>query len=607
MPQIIDTSHLLPVGTILHETYRIEAHLASGGFGNTYKATHLALGEIVAIKEFYMANINMRLDDSVTVGFTNNHDSATFNPMLGKFRKEARRIHNLCNPHIVKVSDLFDENRTSYYVMEYIDGESLGNRLNRCGALSEQETLGYVNQILDALNAIHDAGIYHLDIKPDNIMVDKNGQIKLIDFGASKQPIKKDGQTATSTAICYTPGFAAPEVVQNYPMEFGPWTDFFSLGATMFYLITTMRPPTSGENINKSLKGFKIGRKTRLAIVSMLNNDRTKRPANEAQVRAMLKSSNLWKFFLGVVLAFCVVLGVWYLTTLSPVKLIDGPKIGTETSPIDTIQSEPKDTVPPADKDSHDGDCHQGSQQNLVYSANGITFTMVEVRGGTFMMGATSEQNSDTYSDEYPPHYVTLSNFRIGQTEVTQELWKAVMGNNPSHFQGDLKRPVENVSWNDCQRFINRLNSLTGKHFRLPTEAEWEFAARGGNNGHGYKYSGSNTLGQVAWYWNNIPSQNRGNNGYGTQSVGKKNGNELGLYDMSGNVHEWCQDYYGEYSNSAQTNPTGPGTGGHHIYRGGSWGDGANGNDITNDCRVSRRNSDKPDFKYITLGLRLAL
>ena len=196
---------------------------------------------------------------------------------------------------------------------------------------------------------------------------------------------------------------------------------------------------------------------------------------------------------------------------------------------------------------------------------NGINIEMVKVEAGSFDMGATPEMRSlqYPYDDEKPDHRVTLTKtYYIGKYEVTQALWQVVMGNNPSRFKGD-DLPVERVSWKRCQDFISKLNSLTGKRFRLPTEAEWEYAARGGNKSRGYRYSGSNTLDDVAWYGDNSGSK--------THAVGTKQPNELGIYDMSGNVSEWCQDWRGSYSSSPQTNPTGAVSGSYRVDRGGSW------------------------------------
>ena len=228
-----------------------------------------------------------------------------------------------------------------------------------------------------------------------------------------------------------------------------------------------------------------------------------------------------------------------------------------------------------------------------TFTVNGVTFKMVAVEGGTFTMGATAEQGSDAYDSEKPAHQVTLSSYCIGETEVTQALWQTVMGTNPSYFAGDLNRPVEQVSWNDCQTFINKLNELTGKTFRLPTEAEWEYAARGGKRSQGYKYAGSNDINEVAWYWDNSSD--------GTKPVATKAPNELGLYDMSGNVWEWVQDWYGSYSSESQSNPTGPASGSYRVRRGGSWGSGAGY------CRVSLRGRDYPSSTDDRLGMRLAL
>ena len=223
---------------------------------------------------------------------------------------------------------------------------------------------------------------------------------------------------------------------------------------------------------------------------------------------------------------------------------------------------------------------------------NGITIDMVKVEAETFTMGATPEMN-DLWDDAKPAHQVTLTNdYYIGKYEVTQALWQAVMGNNPSKFKGD-NLPVEQVSWNDCQEFISKLNNMTGKKFRLPTEAEWEYAARGGKKGRGYQYSGSNNLSDVAWYTDNSSHK--------THAVGSKQANELGIYDMSGNVLEWCQDWKGSYSSSSQVNPTGANSGSDRVFRGGCW------SGVAESCRSSFRNDCAPDDRDYRLGVRLVL
>ena len=223
---------------------------------------------------------------------------------------------------------------------------------------------------------------------------------------------------------------------------------------------------------------------------------------------------------------------------------------------------------------------------------DGISIDMVRVEAGTFTMGATPEMK-DPWDDEKPTHQVTLTNdYYIGKYEVTQALWKAVMGKNPSKFKGD-NLPVEQVNWKDCQEFLSKLNNTTGKKFRLPTEAEWEYAARGGKKSRGYQYSGSNNISDVAWYEDNSGSK--------THTVGSKQANELGIYDMSGNVWEWCHDWKGSYSSSSQVNPTGANSGSYRVGRGGSWRHAARG------CRSSYRNNSTPDNRNDSLGLRLIL
>ena len=231
---------------------------------------------------------------------------------------------------------------------------------------------------------------------------------------------------------------------------------------------------------------------------------------------------------------------------------------------------------------------------NLTFTVNEVTFTMVKVKAGSFTMGATKEQGSDAEDDEKPSHLVTLTkDYYIGQTEVTQALWLAVMGSNPSQYRG-YNRPVEQVTWEDCQTFISKLNSMTGAKFRLPTEAEWEYAARGGNKSQGYKYSGSNNINDVAWY-DKTTIDDR------PKPVATKAANELGLYDMSGNVEEFCYDWYDLFSSSAQTNPTGPTSGTARVCRGGNF------YVFGCYCRVTDRDPNHPDISDCGLGLRLAL
>ena len=257
-----------------------------------------------------------------------------------------------------------------------------------------------------------------------------------------------------------------------------------------------------------------------------------------------------------------------------------------------------QDNTPPTDENA------------LTFTVGGVSFKMILVEAGTFQMGATAEQGDDADSDEKPVHSVTLTkDYYMGETEVTQALWYAVMGQkqtsdgsqwSSTYGLGD-NRPAYYVNWNDCQEFITKLNTLTGRNFRLPTEAEWEFAARGGNKSKGYKYSGSNTIDDVAWYTVNSYDKGKSSPDYGTHDVATKQANELGIYDMSGNVWEWCSDWYDSYSSSSQTNPIGPTTGSFRVYRGGSW------HFIARLCRVSYRDRWYADDRSNDLGLRLAL
>ena len=274
-----------------------------------------------------------------------------------------------------------------------------------------------------------------------------------------------------------------------------------------------------------------------------------------------------------------------YATSRQTVTISEGQTASISGSLTSSTSSSSANTL------SSNGSSLSGNALTIPVK-NGINIEMVKVEAGSFDMGATPEMENP-WEAEKPVHRVTLTNnYYVGKYEITQALWQAVMGSNPSHFKGDAL-PVEQVSWKDCQKFITKLNRLTGKNFRLPTEAEWEYAARGGNKSRGYRYSGSNTIDDVAWYENDALSQ--------THPVGTKQPNELEIYDMTGNVMEWCQDWYGSYSSSPQVNPTGAASGSYRVVRGGGWSDSARG------CRTSDRDFISPGGRFSNLGLRLVL
>lgn len=569
--------HLLPGTLLQHGKYRIERVLGQGGFGITYLAENTMLEGKVAIKEFFFKEYCERgeITSSVTVPTTANREIVE--RFKQKFVKEARTIFRLSHPNIVRILDIFEENGTAYYVMEHIDGESLGDLVKRRGALPEQEALSYIRQAADALSYIHGELINHLDVKPGNLMKRaKDGRVILIDFGVAKQYDALTSEGTTTTPVGISHGYSPTEQYRkNGVQTFSPSSDVYALAATLFKLLTGTKPPEAIEVMDEGLplgelraKGVSEG--VISAIVKAMKG------RNERTQSAAVFVANLAN------------------TDERTIPVIDVPVIDPEAtvSVITAAKPEVRQVVAPYEP--------QAQKPIENYEANGVSFEMVPVQGGTFTMGATREQGTDAFDEERPTHSVTLSSFSIGKTEVTQELWEAVMGSNHSKFKGPNK-PVEWVSWNDCQTFIGKLNNLTGKQFRLPTEAEWEYAARGGQKSQGYKYSGSNSLGDVAWYDDNSGST--------THDVATKRPNELGLYDMSGNVWEWCSDWYGNYSSNAQTNPQGPRSGQYRVYRGGSWSSGAK------ICRSTLRGGFypdgridlDPDFCYYNLGLRLVL
>lgn len=291
---------MLQVGTILHGTYKIESYLASGGFGNTYLAKNIEFDETYAIKEFFVKGVCQRDGNSTTISVSNAENTNSFEQQREKFKKEARRLRSLSNPHIVKVYDLFEENGTAYYVMDYVDGENLSVRLKRTNApLAESEVRNYLNQILDGFEAIHNEGMFHLDIKPANIMVDSHDVVKLIDFGASKQ-LSTEGGATMSTGISYTNGYAPSEQMAQSYDKFGPWTDFYALGATMYKLLTNQDPPSVSdlsedetEDKHLALPMPNVSGEMKKLVAWMMQVNRLKRPKNVGEIRRILQQPSV--------------------------------------------------------------------------------------------------------------------------------------------------------------------------------------------------------------------------------------------------------------------------------------------------------------------------
>ncbi len=728
----------LPIGTLLQGgRYEILRYISSGGFGCTYEARDNKFKskvKSVAIKEFFVKDFCNRDPESNSVLVATQSKTELIERLQQKFIEEAEALYDLAHPNIVRVTDKFEENNTAYYVMDYIDGRSLGKLIDEKGPLGEAEAIDYIKQIASALGFVHSHNRLHLDVKPQNIMIDQSGKAVLIDFGVSKQYDEVNGEN-TSTLLGCTPGYAPIEQSGNGVSEFYPSTDIYALGATLYKALTGETPlPAHQRASSKRLKELQfpegISSTTREAVecsmqlyvdnrpqsvaeflsllertdnrvqitdnreqstdnreqgeeliddadveVTVLPDKRAQRTDNRVQrtdnrvqrvnvkaieaeseeTRALEKETeratakindpvakpkkNRTAWVVAVVLLLGILVGGGLFFAFSGGDSDNGSSNGGNER-LAAHNNEPPTTVviedtedekpnvpaaPVVNTDSIVAARMQAYQDSInaanvareaaeqqareeaarreresssssarTFTVEGVEFKMVAVKGGTFQMGATSEQQ-DTYNDERPVHSVTLSDYYIGETEVTQALWQAVMGSNPSSFTGNSQRPVECVSWDDCQTFISRLNSKTGMNFRLPTEAEWEYAARGGNRSNKTQYSGSSNIDNVAWYDNNSGST--------THPVKGKSPNELGLYDMSGNVCEWCSDWYSSdyYSNSPRNNPQGPSSGSRRVLRGGGW--------INNAryCRVAGRNYGGPDFRYYYDGLRLAL
>lgn len=517
----------LQPGTILNNgKYVIENKIGAGGFGITYKATQIGLNRTVCIKEYFLAGKCARNTRLRTV--IPQENPGLFEKYRAAFVKEAKMLDELNHPNIVNVIDVFDENNTSYMVMSFIQGTSLQDIVEKNGPLQYAEAVNYIGQITNAIDFVHKRNILHRDIKPDNVMITSDYKAILIDFGNARE-FEQD-KTQMHTSI-FTRCYAPPEQYEANSRK-GSYTDIYALGATLYFALTGKEPLESGtraiekmatpkelcpnipEEINRTIvKAMQLKPENRHQMVKEFMEDLLNiRPSEEIEDEVELAKSIIAK--------------------RNKTKKIVTSSIITTVIIIATVFT-------------------------MIYISklppkwNGLTdkIEMVWVEGGTFEMGVNSPKNTD-YS---PKHLVKLDGFYISKYEITQEQYEWIMKNNPSDYRGG-KLPVENVSWNDAQLFVNALNKTTGGNYSLPTEAQWEYAAKGGVKYNPKKtknlmlYAGSRNLEEVAWYDGNCES---------TQPVGLKKPNQLGIYDMNGNVAEWCLDWYDEdyYKNSPVDNP----------------------------------------------------
>lgn len=573
----------LPAGTVLKSenyTYQIEKVLGHGAFGITYLVNTIVsmqgqLGTIrtgvkVALKEFFMHR-EMKREGGELIEISPDSKVKVY---AEKFRKEAQKLASLTHPNIVRVLEVFEANNTIYYSMEYLPGGSLNDYVNKRGGLPEREAIKCIRQIGSALLYLHTNKMLHLDVKPSNIMrSDSTGALKLIDFGLAKRYVANGDPESSATLGSGTTGYAPLEQADaNIDMEFSPSIDVYALGATYYKLLTAHVPDSAVDVLNSGLSTMplvkkNVSQKSIDAIKAAMEPLKAKRLPNVQEFLDMLprvdddtifyekkeRRINKWWIAVIVLIAIVILPSVYFLFFAK-----------RKNTPLQVAAFE-----------------------------RSLNMEMVRVEGGSFVMGCDSTADAEADPDERPVRKVTLDAFYIGRYEVTLRQWDAVMNHVTSGNSKNADYPVHNITWDDVQRFIERLNDETGRGYRLPTEAEWEYAARGGQRAGGYTYSGGQRPDRVAWYADN--------SGRVVHPVGRLQPNELGLYDMSGNVWELCSDYYGAYDTTAVRNPQGPAEGVYHVMRGGSC------NSMTRSCRVAYRQDNSLMSGDAVVGFRLVL
>ncbi len=524
-------AELKPGDSLQNGKYTIEKIIGQGGFGITYYAKHNELNQYYAIKEFFISGFCVRNTYHNTVNVQNDKVDM-YDKYKQRFIEEAQMIAKLNHPHIVRATDVFTENNTAYYVMPFIKGKTLQQLVETNGKMSYELAVNYIAQIAEALGYIHERNLLHRDIKPDNVMVTPENSVILIDFGSAREFVQDKTQSHTSIL---TKGYAPLEQYSNIGKK-GAYSDIYSLGAVFYFLVTGQKPLDATE---RTMEKMKTPKELEPAIPEEINRTIVKAMWLKAEGR----HQTIQEFMDD-------------LLNVQPSEPIDESKIDADIAAAQKILNQRQKTLKIVKGVAITAVALVALFfigryiANIPPSYNGLTddIEMVWVKGGEFDMGVGRDKDSDAY----PRHKVELDGFYISKYEITQRQWKNIMGedNNPSEHVGD-DLPVENVSWNDAMDFVNKLRQHYGGTYSLPTEAEWEYAARGGvkyNSQKRTRYAGSNDLNTVAWYYDNCEE---------TQPVGTKQPNQLGIYDMNGNVSEWCFDWYDNeyYAKSPTHNP----------------------------------------------------
>ncbi|MBF0471669.1 MAG: SUMF1/EgtB/PvdO family nonheme iron enzyme, partial [Gammaproteobacteria bacterium] len=567
----------LAEGSELNQRYIINSVLGEGGFGITYLAHDKILDISVVIKEYMPRELAARVPGSLTIT-PHNHQKESYQLGLEKFLEETRNLARLNHPNIVRVSNFLESNQSAYLIMEYEEGETLQEYLKRKGGkLSVEKCEELIHPLLDALGVIHENGLLHRDIKPANIYLRAERGPMLIDFGSARTAVSAHSRSITAII---SQGYAPPEQYTTHGSQ-GPWTDIYALGATLYHLLTGHPPPESVQRSHQVMDGDDdpLQPLTTTSIIhshphlahavdSMLRLPGKQRPQSVDEARELLRAVDPSP---EVELEATRVIEekdrfseeelakLNRIASATPPEITSTPPMAADQAtphavntppappqkvPISEPKRQPKSTqvkrAPPKPDEEITGPFTIVTEPDtLIEPITGMEF--VEIPAGRFQMGGSDKNNR-------PIHQVEIDRFILGKFPVTQGVWKKIMGKNPSKFKAIFidshNHPVENVSWDDVQTFIEKLNLKSGRHYRLPTEAEWEYAARGGTESPFWSGECINTV--HANYNGNYDYNNCGAKSgqylKQTTPVDHFPANEFGLHDMTGNVWEWVED-----------------------------------------------------------------